>query len=412
MRKLWTVIFLAASVACNISVEAQPPGFRFGKYNLTSEKRTARIPFEPDMNHVIISAEVNGTPGVRLILDTGMPMPGLILVGNESVSQIDMGAVSEIAISDGVPGREPEKALIAEDVTVRFPGLELTNITTIVEPAEGNLAAVMGGVDGIIGLELFGQFAVTIDYDSHEIVLVEPGNFRKPAGAEDLLITIKNGLPWLECSAEMMGGAVVPVEMVVDLGAQHALSLNAGTHEDLVPPDNAIDALLGRTVSGGIFGKVGRIKTLHLGGLMLRDVVSSFQTGPRHGPSALEKHGNLGNGVLRRFNVTFNYADQRMTLVPNRYFKEPFEYNMSGVIHSVNQNEPVKIIGIVPGSPAAASDLGIGDIISSIDGRPCGEISRNELRKILTVEGADVRFEAISPDGTAKDVTLTLRRII
>jgi hypothetical protein len=412
MKKPCAVTLLAFLLACNVSIQGQPMGPELGKYRFLSESGVARIPFQPGLSHIVVTAEVNGTPGVQLILDTGMPMPGLILVGRKSKDQMNMNFIAEIPVSGGVPREEPVMVRIAEGVSLEFPGLELTDITTIVEPLRGNLGAILGDDDGIIGFELFGQFAVTIDYDKHEIVLAEPGNCQVAPDAEVLPFTLRNGLPWLECSAEMIDDAVVPLDMVVDVGASHALSLNVGTYENLVPPDNAIDAILGRTVSGEIHGKVGRIKTLHLGDLRLENVVSSFQTGPRHGPSTIEKHGNLGNGVFQRFNVTFDYVNQRMILIPNSHFDKPFEYNMSGVMHSVTATEPLRIIGIVPGSSAAATALKTGDIITHVNGRPCDEMSRDELRSILTVEGATVRFEATSPGGTAKDVTLTLRRII
>ncbi len=323
-----------------------------------------------------------------------------------------MNFVAEMPIPGTPRGQEPLKAGVAEGVSLSFPGLELTGLSAIVEPEAGSLGAMLKDVDGIIGFELFSQFAVTIDFDKSEIILVEPEKFKMPSNAEELPLLIKGGFPWLSCSAEMIGGAVAPMELVVDIGASHAISLNVGTHEAIVPPDNSVETLLGKTISGPIYGKVGRIKSLHLGELELHDVMSSFQTGPRHGPSAMEKHGNLGNGAIRRFNVTFDYSNKRMILVENSHFNEPFEYNMSGIEYTETDEGSLKIERILAGSPAEEAELSPGDLIHSVNGQPLTSISRDELRRILRADGARVRISLTSPAGTARDVTLTLRRII
>lgn len=410
--RLCTTILLGMLLVGNVSLRAQGMGPGPGKHSFLSEDETATIPFQPGLDHIVLTATVNGKADVRLILDTGMPMPGLILIGRENINQLGLNFVGEMPVAGNPADKEPLMAKIAQGVALKVPGLELTDLAAIVEPPEGNLGAILEDVDGIIGYEFFAQFAVTVDYDKYVIILVEPARSQVPADAEELPLSLRNGFPWLECSAEMVGGAVVPMELVVDVGASHAISLNVGTHEAIVPPDNAIETLLGRTMSGPIYGKVGRIKSLHLGHLELKNVMSSFQTGPRHGPSAMEKHGNLGNGVIRRFNATFDYGNQRLILVPNSHFGEAFEYNMSGIGYSRTPEGTLKVERILPDSPAEQTELSGGDVVFSINGRPVGEIGLDELRRILTKEGAGVRLSASSPDGAVKKVTFTLRRII
>ncbi len=412
MKKHCATTLLMLLLVCNVSLQAQGMGPGPGKHAFLSEDGTARIPFAPDLSHVVLTANVNGKANVRLILDTGMPMAGLLLIGKGNKDQLGMNFVGEMPVPGTPRNQEPLMAGIAEGVSLSFPGLELTDLSAIVEPETGRLGAMLGDDDGIIGFELFSQFTVTIDYDKNEIILMEPEKYQMPPNAEELPLLIRSGFPWLECSAEMIGGAEAPMELVVDLGASHAISLNVGTHDAIVPPENSIETLLGKTISGPIYGKVGRIKSLHLGNLELQDVMSSFQTGPRHGPSAMEKHGNLGSGALRRFNVTFDYRKNRMILVPNSHFNEPFEYNMSGIEYAETDEGSLKVERILAGSPAAEAELSPGDLIHSVNGRPLAEIGRDELRRILKADGARVKLSLSSPTGTTRDVTLTLQRII
>ncbi len=68
-------MLLTLFLVCTVPLQAQSimgPGP--GKHTFLSEDGTARIPFEPDLDHIVLTANVNGKTDVRLILDTGMPM--------------------------------------------------------------------------------------------------------------------------------------------------------------------------------------------------------------------------------------------------------------------------------------------------------------------------------------------------
>lgn len=412
MKRLTVMICLALLMGCSVVCRAQVGVPGPGKHNFLSTDQIVRVPFQANRDHVVLTATINGKSEVRLILDTGMPMAGLILIGREKKDEWGLNFISEMPVPDTPQNEEPLMSGIAQGVILDFPGLELTDLTAIVEPADGNIGKMLRDVDGIIGYEIFSQFAVTIDYDKHCITLVEPDKLQVPDGAVKLPLILRDGFPWLACSAEMAGGAVVPLELVVDIGASHALSLNVGSHKNIIPPDNAIETLLGETMSGPIYGKVGRIKSLHLGNLALGNVMTSFQTGPRHGPSAMEKHGNLGNGAFQRFNVTFDYKNESVILDPNSHFSEPFEYNMSGIEYRLAPDGQLNIVRIIPDSPADKTQLSAGDIISTINGRPLGAIRRDELRRMLRQDGAIMKLTALSPDNKTKNVTITLRRVI
>jgi hypothetical protein len=405
MKGLKVIIFLTLLMLCAVFGYSQEKNSGAKRYNFKSSDRIGQIPFPADPDYIIIEPTINGKSKVRLILDTGMPMPGLMLINRGKTDEWGLNFGSKISVPDG--GQN-----FAEGVSLAFPGLELINLTAMVVPADGAIGKMLPDVDGIIGYEIFSQFTVIIDYDKQNISLMEPDKYQIPNGAEKLPLMLRNGFPWLVCSATMANGAIVPMELVIDIGAAHDLSLNVGTDENIVPPDNAIETSLGETVSGPILGKVGRIKSLRLGNMTLNNVVTSFQTGPRHGPSAMEKQGNLGNGVLRKFTFAFDYANERLILVPNSHFNEPFEYNMSGIECSRMPNRQLKVSRIIPGSPGNKTELRVGDIISTINGKSTADIGKGELRAIFRKEGETVRLVALSPENMVKNVTIILRRVI
>ena len=64
----------AAPPACGSAV----PGADTGSYAWLDGKKGTSIPFRLFRNHVHIQAEINGAKKLELILDTGMPAPGVL----------------------------------------------------------------------------------------------------------------------------------------------------------------------------------------------------------------------------------------------------------------------------------------------------------------------------------------------
>ena len=73
-----------------------------------------------------------GGKNFRLVLDTGCPIHGAILIGNSRVEGLDLEYVGQV-MAGGVGG-EPVPADFSTGVTIQFPGLELTDQCVIVMP--------------------------------------------------------------------------------------------------------------------------------------------------------------------------------------------------------------------------------------------------------------------------------------
>ena len=73
-------------------------------------------------------------------------------------------------------------------------------------------------------------------------------------------------------------------------------------------------------------GHVGRVPAFELEGHRLHGVVATFPD-PRHeNPRGADsRNGNLGMGLLSRFNFTLDYAAKTLYLEPNKRFADPFE---------------------------------------------------------------------------------------
>lgn len=367
------------------------------------------IPFEVKNNHVIIPISIAGSE-LDVILDTGMPSEGLMLFGTREVEELGLDYGPVKALVKGAGGEEkPHEARVASGVTIDIEDLRLRNATTIVAPP---LDHFVNYHDGVIGASLFNNFVVDINYDRGLIELLDPETYTPPEDAVALPLTFENNTPYTKVTVTTADGRKVPLTVVVDLGASHGISLNVDRTDEIDVPAKAVHTVIGRGVSGEVRGQVGRLRGLELGGIALSDVVATFPSGDHQICGGAESSsGNLGDGVLKRFNVTFDYAHERMLLLPNEQFGEPFEWNMSGMQLGPGDGAAPRIESIIAGSPAERAGLAVGDVVTHVNGRAVSNEDIIELREQMKQEG-EVLMIAARRGGKPIEVKLKLRRLV
>ena len=147
------------------------------------------FPFDLINNHVIIPISVKGSE-FQVILDTGMPMDGLMLYGSEAVENLGLeyGPVKARIGGAGSEGNFLE-ADVASGVTVSVDKLRIKKTTVIVAPPIPHFTSYH---DGVIGASLFNNFVVEIDYDKERIHLFDPESYRPSGSATALPLTLKS----------------------------------------------------------------------------------------------------------------------------------------------------------------------------------------------------------------------------
>ncbi len=387
-----------------------PQGPPAGEYALTSNDGTAAIPFQVSRHHILVPVRVNGSEPFDLILDTGMPFHGAILFTGPRVKEAGLKnteGVRAVGCGDAGPVE------IGTGVTLEFPGLTLSGQHVTVMPPPGDPeTGRCRGADGIIGNSLFARFVVAIDYDTEIITLTEPDAYDYRGRGESLPLAMSPmSIPTVAAGIEIANGQVIPLEIVIDTGAMHALSLEIESHDGITIPGPSREFELGHTYFGAVTGHVARIEAIHLGDLTLRDVVTTFVSQAQPGLPPCGGNGNLGAAALGRFNVTFDYSRDRMILEPTERTDDPFEFTMTGANYARNDQGNLRVFSIVPDSPALEAGLEPGDILTAIDGRHVTGLEDDEIKELLQREGADVALR-VSRGRESLNVSLRPRRIL
>jgi hypothetical protein len=376
---------------------------------LRSEDKSVTIPFELINNHLIIPVSVGGET-FRVILDTGMPISAVLLYDTDRIEGLGLNFGSMQVGVAGAGGGDPVPARLATGETVDLGAVRMKNTTLLVMPPMPGMAMYH---EGVIGAAVFDNFIVDIDYDNRKLQLHDTASFKpaKDAVAIPLSFHGPRRIPYVNLEVETEEGGTQDIEVVVDLGASHNLSLNTDSIDSYVSPDDTISSTLGHGVGGAVEGRVGRIAGFKLGSFALKDVVATFPIGEHQHPGGMDsRNGNLGSGILMRFNVTFDYANKRMLLEPNESFARPFEWDMSGMrLRSVADS--LRIDELIDGSPAADAGLAIDDVVTHVNGRPVTSGNMFELREMMKRNGSKLTIR-VTREGQPVEVELTLRRLV
>ncbi|MEM7654965.1 MAG: aspartyl protease family protein, partial [Bacteroidota bacterium] len=339
-------------------------------FRLNNNAKSVRIPIEVQHNVILIPVRINKSFEMRFILDTGVKTS--ILTEPVMAHFLALDSMAKIKVR-GLGEGDPIEADLARDVRMTLPGIEGRGINLLVLP-EGiiSYSGMFGQpVYGILGYELFGQFAVEINYRQKYIRVYDPFRYRPGKKWESIPINIRRSKPYVTATLVDHRGEELEAEWLLDTGASMAVSL---FDDELPPPKETIEAFLGQGLSGQVYGRLGRSPQLQLGEFVFENIITGYPAPEALSmlPSQLSWYGNIGAEVISRFRVIFDYPNQRLLLRKTSKFRKPFDYNVSGLeVVSYGKNFDQFIINYVrPNSPAAKAGIQINDQILSLNGLP------------------------------------------
>jgi hypothetical protein len=219
--------------------------------------------------------------------------------------------------------------------------------------------------------------------------LYRPEHYKYRDRERDIILPldIDNNKPYIHTSIVMEDLTEVPVRLLVDTGASDALWLAEKSDDRIKIPERRMDSFLGRGLSGDLFGTKGRIDAIWVGPLVLPKPIVAFPEDELilQLISANDRNGTLGAEILRRFVVTIDYRNSRLTLTRTPLVKEAFNYNMSGmeVINPMPGLPIFTISSIQENSPAWLAGLKENDQIISINNNNHNSMSLNDINLLL-----------------------------
>ncbi len=386
--------------------------------HLANGRQSTRIHFELQANLIIVPVRINKSDTLRFILDTGV---GSTILTDASIAQkLGMKSVRKMKI-EGVGNGQAIAADVTVGNTLRMGQMRGFKHNIVVMDSDIlRLSEFVGGpVHGIFGYEIFNKFVVTIDFHKQELTLTQPAKYKYTAKQGDKFpIVIEKTKPYLDAVTVVSNDRELPIRVLLDTGAGHALMLNTSAG-NLALPQKVVKAQLGVGLAGVINGHIGRVPKVRIGQFELNDVLTTFPDSMAYGMKITDqsphRDGNLGGELLRRFKVTFNYESGYIVLKPNKKrFNDRFEHDMSGIdVRAKGKSfRQYFVDNLIEGSPADQSGLQEGDELlfinnESVETMPLSEIYRMFQRK----EGKEMHL-VVRRNGRLVSANFALKRII
>ncbi len=381
-------------------------------FDLEKNKKTISIPFRLIRNMIIIKLKINDAGPFNFVLDTGVGI--MIITEPKLIDSIKLNSKVIVKIP-GLGDGEDNEAYLTPALNIAIPGLESHDVSAaILKKDKFNLSGFAGiPIDGLLGYEFFSNLAVKINFEDTTVTVCKPEDLRHLSKMTQIPITIEQRKPYLQADITFADGKKMNSKLIIDIGAGHPISIENMTKSNEVP-EKSIHASLGIGLNGPIEGYLSRVTEVDIGKFKLMDVIASFpKDNNQHLSSYVPRDGNLGVGILKRFDVIFDYPDNSLYLRPGFFFKEHFEHDMSGLeYYSTSDFQHVIISRVEPGSPA--DDIGIekGDEIISVNFRPVNNMTLQDLDAIFESRDNRSIFLQIYHDKKYDYVILTLKRRI
>lgn len=306
---------------------ANAPDVRFA-----SGRSALNIPFKILNNHIYLQVSLNDGKPLWFLLDTGAGniinqrharTLGLKLTPAGQTTGVGEG-VTDLFFTDNVSFNLP-------GVTIRnqkFAVLSMENVEecltkidvdeqgqiTLRTPAAGE--KVERPIDGLLGAEFFRLFVVEIDFLTKTINLYDPENYRYQGEGERIPLVFRGKHIFMRASFTASTHSALAGLFMIDSGSATAFVLTSPFVEqnNLLPPANQTTPFAVCGIGGDSKTQIGKVSEVRLGNIRVENPVTMFSQAQNGALSSTDFSGQIGNAMLRRFKVVFDYSRKVMIL--------------------------------------------------------------------------------------------------
>lgn len=371
----------------------QVPGFF-----IKEDVRKVRIPFYSSNSLIILPISVNGNYPINFLVDTGVRSN--ILFSKTLGDALGLEYTRRLSIA-GADGATVIMAQVSPINSLDLGPIEgKLQSLLVLEQDFFELESVIGvPVYGIIGYEFFKFNPVKINYDEGYLDFYREKSLKwRPPFYRKLDISIEENKAYVNAKIKQKRGPNLEAKLLIDTGANHGLLLNQETSEDIRMPPLFIESQLGQSLGGVLYGFIGRVNSLSINGLTMKEVLTSYPELNTFSEiiKTTGRQGSLGAEVLGRTKLILDYPRNRALIKKGENFYAPFEFDMSGLILKKIPNDEIRyyVSEVRLGSPAYKTGILPQDEILSINKIPTFLWELSDIFKLLrSEEGKEIQLE-------------------
>lgn len=380
-------------------------------------QRQVDVPFEYVNNFVILTLRFNNALPLKFILDTGAEHT---IISKREITDLMQVQYEREYRMKGADLKTELIAYLVRRVRFEMPDkLSAPALDILVLQEDYFRFEEYAGVDvhGILSASVFAKYLIKINYQRRVMTLYERDSYQpQEAGFSKLPIELLRNKIYLNTRLQIRQDSAVQVKLLMDTGAGLSLLLFSDTDSLLRPPSNALPTNIGMGLGGYLEGFTGRMQALDLGEFSQKGIITYFQTldTVQDMEHLNHRNGLIGNVLLDRFQIIFDYQGEAVWLKPAKNYSEEFVYDRSGlnvIASGVNLNT-FSIQSVLPNSPAAEADLRKGDVLLKVGRTPSVLMSLADIqRNFQKAPGKKLKI-VVRRDGVRLKKEIVLRDLI
>jgi hypothetical protein len=373
---------------------------------LPAHRDSVEVPFRLTAdNRILVPLTVNGRATYDAEFDSG----GSLILQPAAVAALNIDVAGHSRAKGGGEGEGP--------VSTRGH-LERISIggAAIGDVAFHSLAFNPGEPDrALVGLEVLQRFVVRFDFDRGVMTLTRPDAFTYSGSGSVIPFHFQDNQPEVRGSVDGIAGL-----FAIDTGDSGSLLLIAPFarryglvdryHADLPYAGQALGA------THGVWARK-RVQTVSLDGAdgraaaVVHEPVTRISLQHSGFDANRNVSANIGLGILKQFNLTFDYPRQRIILEANHLYGQKDIFNRAG-LRLTRKGDGWSVSAVYAGGPAADAGIETGEVVARIDDQAPDTLSQEQLAaKLIGATGSMLRLQIATP-GNVRSVTLVLRDIL
>ncbi|MEP0369236.1 MAG: aspartyl protease family protein [Cyclobacteriaceae bacterium] len=375
---------------------------------LHAQTPVATAPMELYGDHIFVALKVDGSEPLDFIFDSGS---GITVIDVEAAKKLklDMSHKESVAGAQG----SIQGAKIKHN-KIEMGDIKLESNVSIEAFDLSHLAISIGRkIDGIIGYDLMHHHVVRLNYDEMRLEVYDFDKF--PKKGEKVPFKLHNAIPTIEATVVLNNDQEVSGAFCINTGAGTSMDFNTpfAKQKDIIKKTgNHYSYLVKGLGEKETKHYEGRIRLLDFGFYEFTDLpigISQVESGLQGDKKVA---GIVGNKVLSRFNITFDYSGKKLYFEPNGSIDGEFFVNCSGLDVQMSKDmSKVMIHQVQPEGPAKQAGIQSGDELISINGKSVGDMTLIEIEDMLKVPETTVELE-VKAGSEIKKVSLELENLL
>lgn len=358
----------------------QRPEGKVRDVTMANSARTATTRLRLEGGIVLVDVSIDGRPPMPFILDTG----GHAILTSDAAKRLGFETKGNGVSGGSGSGTMSTSYTKVHDTALGDAHVRDLTYTVLPYPFGFYERGTDAPIAGILGLEMFERFAITFDYDRGELRLspYDQGEAPMAMKGDAVALRFTDDMPLVTAQQDGHDGI-----FGIDTGnAGYVLTFPQWAERQGIAAHYAAGLPIPTGGVGGLFtAHVAHARRFALGQQRLDNVVAMLTRKDAGATGNPSEAGNIGQDILSRYNVHFDYRRQQMVLMPREKAPE-WHYGMAGFRAEKKQDHPDRfnVINVMPGSPAQQAGLKQGDAIVSANGKPAAALSFGTLRDMST----------------------------